>query len=457
MKSIFNRYRNLSENNKIVVANVFGAFIVKGFALFVTLYTLPAYIAFFNNNEVLGLWFTILSLLNWILNFDLGIGNGLRNKLAESLALNNPLLTKHYISSAYFSVGMIVILISCAFPILLYNADLNHFFNISEDILSPHALFISIVIVLVGVMLQFWFRLISSVLYALQKSSINNFLVLCTNILTLLYAKLAPSGDNDYNVIAMSIVHGVAVLLPLLIASVVVFSGKLSYAIPKWKYVTQKYVRQVVGLGGIFFFIQIAYMIIMSTNEYLITITASNSDNIAYQAYYKLFSLGSTIFALMLTPIWSVVTKAKAEGNYLWIKLTYHRFIRLGCLFCLCEFLLISFIQPLMNIWLGKGYMEISLPYSIYFAVFGSLMIFTSILSSIANGTGRLKSQALCFGFGALLKVPLAILLVSYCESWIGVLISNIICMGIYCIAEPFILRKYLNNQIHTELKGTTN
>lgn len=448
MRSIFSRYKDLNDNNKIVLSNVAGAFVVKGFALFVTLYTLPAYIAFFNNSEVLGLWFTILSLLNWILNFDLGIGNGLRNKLARALTLKNNKLIRYYISSAYFSIGMIVLLISCSFPFLLYNADLNRSLNISQTILSPHALNLSIIIVLVGVMLQFWLRLICSVLYAIQKSSLNNFLVLCTNILILLYAKFAPSGSNDSNVIAMSIVHGVAVLLPLLIASFWVFGGTLKFAIPQWRFVTQKYVREVLGLGGIFFFIQIAYMIIMSTNEYLITITASNSDNIEYQAYYKLFSLGSTIFALMLTPVWSVVTKAKAENNYMWIKQTYHRFLKLGILFCLGEFLLIIFIRPLMYFWLGNGYIDISLSYCIYFAVFGSLMIFISILSSVANGVGRLKSQALCFGIGALLKVPLSILLVHISGSWIGVLISNIACMGIYCIAEPFIMRRYLNSQI---------
>lgn len=449
MWSLFNRYNRLNDNNKIVISNVAGAFVVKGFALFVTLYTLPAYISFFNNSEVLGLWFTILSLLNWILNFDLGIGNGLRNKLATALTINDKTLTKHYISSAYFSIGMIVLLISCCFPFLLYNANLNQSLNISQDILSPHALNLSIIIVLIGVMLQFWIRLISSVLYALQKSSINNFLVLCTNILILLYAKFAPSGSNDNNVIAMAIVHGVAVLLPLLIATFWVFGGTLKYAIPRWRFVTQKYVREVLGLGGIFFFIQIAYMIIMSTNEYLITVTASNSNNIEYQAYYKLFSLGSTIFALMLTPIWSVVTKAQAENNYTWIRQTYHRFLKLGFLFCMGEFILILFIKPLMNFWLGNGYIDVSIPYCFYFAIFGSLMIFISILSSIANGVGRLKSQALCFGTGALLKVPLAIFLVHISGSWIGVLISNIACMGIYCIAEPYILQRYFNSQIN--------
>ena len=120
---------NLSDNDKIVYRNVIGAFLVKGGALVVSLCTLPAYISFFNNEEVLGVWYTILSLLNWILNFDLGIGNGLRNHLSESLSLGDKEETKRYISSAYFSIGIIIIVACLLFPIVI------HFINLKFMIL----------------------------------------------------------------------------------------------------------------------------------------------------------------------------------------------------------------------------------------------------------------------------------------------------------------------------------
>ena len=76
---------NLTENDKIVYKNIIGAFVVKGGALVISLFTMPTYIKFFNDDVVLGLWFTVLSMLNWMLNFDLGIGNGLRNHLTKAL------------------------------------------------------------------------------------------------------------------------------------------------------------------------------------------------------------------------------------------------------------------------------------------------------------------------------------------------------------------------------------
>ena len=439
---------NLSDNDKIVYRNVIGAFLVKGGALVVSLCTLPAYISFFNNEEVLGVWYTILSLLNWILNFDLGIGNGLRNHLSESLSLGDKEETKRYISSAYFSIGIIIIVACLLFPIVIHFINLNSLLNIDYSIVSSHSLYIAAIIVLVGVLIQFWLKLINSILYALQKSSINNFLVLCTNTMILVIALIFPSGSNETNVIVMAVVHALAVALPLLLATIIIFFGKLRYAIPNIKYITKSHIKKVLSLGGTFFFIQIAYMVIMSTNEFLITQTSGNIYVVEYQAYYKLYSLGSTVFALALTPIWSVITKAKTEGNYTWIMSTYKKFMLLAIIFYAGEFLIIPIMRPLINIWIGADALpSISILTSVLFAILGCLMILNSILSSIANGMGDLKIQTICFMIGAIIKVPLSILLVELTNRWDGVIIANIICVGLYCLIQPLLIKRMIFNK----------
>ena len=74
------------KNNKGIVTNVVAAFGIKGLGMIVNMLSMPLYIDYFNDNMVLGLWFTILTVVNWILSFDVGIGNGLRNHLTKALA-----------------------------------------------------------------------------------------------------------------------------------------------------------------------------------------------------------------------------------------------------------------------------------------------------------------------------------------------------------------------------------
>ncbi len=448
IKKVFDRYKSLSENNQIILKNVIGAFGVKGLSLLVSLFTMPAYIRFFNDQVALGLWFTVLSVLNWILNFDLGIGNGLRNNLTRVITQKNENEIKKYLSSAYISVGALCLLVTTVFIIAFDFIDWNLIFNIKQSVVSSKALLLSVKIVFAGIMLQLFFKLITSVLYALQKSSVNNFVTLCSTVISLICVLLLPSYDNDTNMVVMAIIHVVAVIIPLLVATVIVFSKKeLRRCTPSIKFFSKKHTKDVLTLGGMFLFVQLAYMVIMSTNEYVITLFASNENVVDYQIYHKLFTLGGTVFNLALTPIWSAVTKALAEKNYNWINSLYKKLLLIAGLGVAVEFLLIPFLQVFINFWLGDDAIKVNFAYGVAFALLGGLMIVNGVLSSVANGVGELKTQAIFFGLGAIAKIPLAWVLVRIMDSWIGVVWANAIAMLVYCLIQPLWLKKYLDKK----------
>ena len=60
---IFQKFRQLSDKDRILFQNILGAFAVKGLSLVVSLFTLPAYMRFFKDQNVLGVWYTVLSVL----------------------------------------------------------------------------------------------------------------------------------------------------------------------------------------------------------------------------------------------------------------------------------------------------------------------------------------------------------------------------------------------------------
>lgn len=443
--------RNIFSNNdnKIILQNIIGTFLIRGIALIIAFFTLPAYISYFENQNILGLWFTILSVLTWILTFDFGIGNGLRNKLVKALVSKNKLLIKQYISSAYILIGTIIIIIAVLAILFFGHINWNVVFNIPQNIVSKKILSLTVYIVFLSIILQMFFKLINSILYALQKSALNNFLNLITNLIIYIFVIQEINLDLSKKLILLALVYGLAINIPLLFASIIVFNTKLKDSKPNFKYFNKKYAVEVIRLGGIFFWVQVMYMLITATNEILISIFTSPDMVVEYQIYNKIFTLISLIFIIVLTPIWSMVTKALYENNYIWLKKLYTTLKVLTLLAIICQFTIILFLQLIIDLWLGENAIEVNYFNAIIFALYGGMFVWIGVLSSITNGLGQLKIQSIFYTLAVILKIPIAWFLVTVLDSWIGVVVANLIGLSLFCIIQPLWLDKFLNMKIN--------
>ncbi|QNU03884.1 lipopolysaccharide biosynthesis protein [Peribacillus butanolivorans] len=445
--NIFSKIKSLDTKNKSIINNVIASFIIQGGAIVVSLLTFPAYISYFDNQQILGLWFTILSVLTWVLTFDLGIGNGLRNHLVEPLVTNDLIKIKKYISSAYFIVGSMVVILLIASFIIFPFINWNTVFNISNEVISKDVILKSVTIVFFGIMLQFLLRLIASILYALQKSALPGLLTLFSSILTLLLVLTVDTGNIEENLILLSWINVVAVNLPLLVATLIIFNTKLKSNTPNIKFFNKIYAFRLIKLGGLFLWLQIMYMIISNTNEFLISWLSGPEYVVDYQIYNKLFTLVSTIFSLALTPIWSMVTKAMAENDFVWIGRLYKILKIAAVITILAQFLMIPFLQFIVDIWLGENIFTINYIYALIFAVAGGVFIWNSVISSIINGTGKIKIQFIFLTVGVIIKFPVAYFLSIAMGTWTAVIISNIVAMLPYCIIQPIWINKLIKQQ----------
>ena len=444
MNSLINKLKNTNENNKIILKNTIQAFIIKGGALIISLFTMPAYMRYFENQEVLGLWFTVLSVLSWILTFDFGIGNGLRNKLVEAIAKNNKEDIRSYISSAYYIVGLITLVgLIIGYNISVF-VDWNSVFNISETLISKHVMLNVTRCIFIGIMIQFLLRLISSVLYALQKSAINNFLSLITSILQFGFVILAPSFNPEINLKMLSYFYILCTNIPLFIITVLVFATKLKDSFPKINYFSKKHAGEVLKTGGMFFWCQIMYMVIVNTNEFFISNYTSPACVVEYQVYNKLFSLVGMLFTLALTPIWSAVTKSIAEGDFNWLKKLFDTLKKIALLAIVGEFFIIAFLQIIVNLWLSEKALHINYIYAICFAIFGGSFIYQTILSTIVCGMGKMKLQSICYTIGVFFKFIIIHFGMILFDSWIIVVVANAAILIPYCILQQISLNRYI-------------
>lgn len=435
----------MNDNLIIIKKNVISAFAIKGLSLLISLMTMPAFIAYFGDQTVLGIWYTLLSILNWVLSFDLGMGNGLRNHLTVSLARHDWETSKDLVSSAYFSNGLLSLLFVTVGLFVLPMLDWNTALGISSDILSHGTLLSAIVIVYIAIVLQLFLRLANFMAYALQRSYVNNLLALITNASLLLAVVILPAnGPSGSRLLSLAFAYLIASNTPLLITTILLFCGPMKKARPSWSHVEKKAIRKVTALGGAFFAAQIEYMVLINTNEFFISHFVGPSAVVTYQAYYKIFSLVGTVVTLSITPVWSVVTKALAERDYGWVASLYMRLKKFGMLGGLLSFLLAPALPVVFQIWLQSDAPAVSLFSSVSFALFGAVFAYQSILSTFACGMGKMMPQIACYGLGCAAKLMFLPSLLALTGDWTYAVLITAIVLCMYCLIQQLYLNKSL-------------
>ncbi len=438
------KIRNLSKHNKNLAQNIVGAFLIKGFGLIVNLVSMPLYMRFFSEAKALGLWFAILSVLTWILSFDMGIGNGLRNHLTKAIALKDMVLCKQLISSAYALLGGITLIIIVALCLCVPLVNLNAIFNIPADVVSPEGLTGCVSITLIGIVISFFLRLANSILYALQLAALNNFNHLITNILIVLFLLLArPFSTCEDNLILMGGVYAIVVNLPLIFTTVLIFTkSDLKGCIPSFAYITRNCSKYVLSLGISFLLLQILYMIITVTNDWFISFYFGTEYCVDYQIYYRIFSLLGTLLMLAVSPIWSAVTKAIAEKRFVWVKQIMKIIYMVALLLSLMQIAVIPFLQDIINLWLKDKAIQVDNFSAWSFVLYSITTIWIAVQSTFVAGMGELKAQIFGYLFAVVFKIAGIIIVSQFVDKWSVVVLITALALLPYCIIQPIILNK---------------
>lgn len=430
--------------NKNIFANILSAYGIKGFSVLLSLFSVPAYMRFFEDQTVLGVWYTILSLIELVFMFDFGIGHGLRNKLVEALVKKDDELARGYISSAYAGVSIIVVIFALIAYFAVSFVDWNAFLNISERSVDLMTIQKTMLIVCLGIILQFELKLINSVLYALQRSALNNLLCFIPNVIIYLYLIFGKTSNDAESLLCLSVVNIAAVSLPLIITNIIVYLKPLRAMRPSFKFVKREYMKDVIGIGVTLLWLQLMWMITAYMHQFLISRLVTPEAVVDYQIYYKIFNTAASIAILALIPIWSAVTKAMAEKRYGWVKKTYRNLLIFWAAVMCCCFIVTPFMQLGVDIWLGEQAIKVETDKMLCMIFYCGIFILHNVNTSISNGMSWFKLQTVWMTFAAAIMLPLAFLLCKYTDSWTGVVFASVISLLPYEIIQPCCFKKYI-------------
>lgn len=433
-----------SDRSQIVKKNIAGSFLIKGLGILTSLLLVP-FTLHLLDQEKYGIWMTIFSIVGWFNMMDVGIGNGFRNKFAEAVALNNKALAKEYVQTLYSSMAIIGFVFAVIFSII--NPFLNWYkiLNLNENFNENISLIVLLVFVLFCV--QLYTKNISTIFLSLQKTTLSNSLGLYSNVLSLLLIFVFQTL-NAVSLLSIAISFMASPIIINLIFTYINFKNVFSIYKPKLFALPQKkYLKDLIGLGLKFFFIQITTIVMFTSANIIITQLYSPSEVTPYNIAFRLFSSVQGVFVIIITPFWSAFTEANSRNDYKWIKSSISKLVKVWGTFSLTMILFWILSPYVFKIWVG---VDVIIPFalSLQFTIYTIIMTWISIFVYYINGVGKIKLQLYIAIFQLILNIPLAIFLSKYLGFGVsGIIMATNINLLIPAILIPIQYKKLINHK----------
>tara|TARA_B100000809_G_scaffold46738_1_gene41155 strand:- start:20858 stop:22210 length:1353 start_codon:yes stop_codon:yes gene_type:complete len=383
--------------------HILGSIFLKGISILISLILVPLTIDYLNPTKY-GIWITLMSVITWFNFFDVGLGNGLRNKFATAKAEGKYELARTYISTTYVIITIISIILFFLFFLFNQFIDWGEILNTSINIIEIEKL---VFIVFTVFCLQFIIKLINIIFIADQRPAMSSVVNTAASLISLIVVVIlmkTTDGSLLYLGASFSIVN---LVVPLL-AGIFFFNTSYKKYKPSLKYVDFSYAKGLLSLSGRFFIMQGAALIIYMTDNIIITQTSGPEDVTPYNIAYKYFGVITMVFTIISSSLWSAYTEAFVKKDFEWMRNSIKKVMFLWVGFAVITAVMLLFSNYAYNIWVGPKVQvpfSLSLMMAIYVMLVTSVMIFGNFLS----GVGKVQLSVYHSVFVGILNIPLSI------------------------------------------------
>ena len=422
--------------------HIVASFLIKGISILTGFLMVPLTIGYVQKEQY-GIWLTLSSVVAWFSFFDIGLGHGLRNKLAAALAEGEMDKAKTYVSTAYAILGLIFIgilgLFFISLPWINWQTILNTTaVEASELRLVAMAMFSFFSI-------NFVLKLIYSIFLADQRPANKGLVNLISNVtsLTVIFV-LTKTTQGSLFYLALTL--GLAPMIILTFVSFYMFKGSYRAIAPSYKFVRIAHVKELLGLGVRFFIIQISSLIIFSTDNIIIAQLLGPAEVPAYTVAHKYFGLITAVFAIISVPFWSAYTEAYVKKDMNWIYSTNSKLIKIWGILVVASILMLSISSYFYQFWVP----EIEVPFllSVMMCAYVNILAWGNIFVVFINGVGKIQLQLIAGIVSTVINIPLSYYFAHNLGlGSAGVILASIICIAYGPVLAPIQFKKIIKGK----------
>ena len=417
------KFIGIDSRSKKMYKNTVAMIGIRGVSMILTLISAPIMLHHVDRADY-GVLLTLTSIVGWVGYMDVGLGNGLRNKLPEFLAKGDFHSAKKIVSSCYVTLAIYVALIIVIFLIVSPFVDWLGVLNSpASDAGEIRGL---TNVVFIAFCIQFLFGLINSILFAYQMPAFQSLFTFVGQFVALIALVIQVYVFDVTSVLQIGAVNSIIPPLVLFLGSIGLFRTKLKEIAPSFKLFEFKSVGSILSLGLKFFVLQMITIVLFQANSIIIARVVSPEAVVEYNLAFKYVSLLTMIFTIVITPVWSATTDAYVRKDFEWINktLSFSRKVCIASVFIGVLMVLAS--KFVYGMWLGKGSIDINYSTTGLIFLYISFEMLYKVYGTIINGTGKVFAQIILTGIIAIIYIPLAIFWGNLC-GLSGVLIANTI------------------------------
>tara|TARA_Y100001954_G_scaffold238431_1_gene305987 strand:+ start:7596 stop:8924 length:1329 start_codon:yes stop_codon:yes gene_type:complete len=431
-----------SDRTKNISFHIGWSFIYKFGSTVANFLLVPITIGYLNTTNY-GVWITLSSFIGWFQFFDIGLGNGLRNKFAEARVIGDYEQARGYISTAYFTVGIISLILIAIFLSASLYVDWTLIFNTEASLKNELKFLLPITFSFFA--LQLVCKLIINIYQASQVHSINDMIQFISQLLSLFVIwRLTKVGDSSLLLFG-SLFSALPVLI-LICFNFYAFNGRFKNLKPSLSKFSKKYFFDITGLGFNFFITKIGALILLTTDSFIISHLYGPSEVVPYNLAYKYFSILIILYSVVVSPYWSSFTEAYTSGDINWIKKSIGHIQKLWLLVPTCLIVMILLSEMFFSFWIGK---VVVVPFnlSISMAIFVLFYTFNQIYNQFINGVGKIKLHVYISLLIIIFNIPLSIFLAKELDlNSSGIILASCLCLVLKIIFLPVQYKKIINN-----------
>ena len=411
----------------------------KPIGMLISLFYTPILLNYLGE-ESYGIWSTILSVINWINYFDIGIGQGLRNVLASSVAVEDKSKSQKAVSTGYITLSIISIVVFVVGFFIIMFSNVSRILNTTIPIRS--VLMVSFLFICIN----FVMSLSKTMLYATQQAEKVGFMTVLMQGINLI-GILILSKFSSGNLFAVACVIGFSGVFVNVFFTKKIWNN-YSYLVPHLSQFHVSELKEICNIGVKFFLVQIVALVLYSTDNILIVRMFGPTQVTPYSTCYTMFGVVNGLFSAMISPLWSQYTVAMEKRDYKWIKKNICNLDKMLIPFSFLLLILVFVFEPISCVWLHK-----SLVYPkgliLYMGMYYFLSIWGSIYANVLNGMSKINMQLSLGCVVAVLNIPLSVFLGKNCKMGsAGVCLATVICMLISNIPITISTHRFLNKLV---------